>query len=68
VVIDHGFGFRTLYGHLSNSKVKTGQYVKRGEVIALMGSTGYSTGPHLHYEITRNAKTVDPSKYILNEM
>jgi len=67
IVIDHGFGFRTLYGHLSNYEVKRGQWVKRGEVIGLMGSTGYSTGPHLHYEVTRNGKSVNPRTYILNE-
>ncbi|MDH3891175.1 MAG: M23 family metallopeptidase [candidate division Zixibacteria bacterium] len=67
VVIDHGYGFKTLYGHLSKSNVKRGQRVKRGEVIALMGSTGYSTGPHLHYEVSRNGKRLNPRKYILNE-
>jgi len=67
IVIDHGYGFRTRYGHLSQFKVKVGQKVKRGEVIALMGSTGYSTGPHLHYEVIRNGKFLSPSKYILNE-
>ena len=67
VVVDHGYGFKTLYGHLSKSNVKRGLYVKRGEVIALMGSTGYSTGPHLHYEVIRNGKKLNPLKYILNE-
>lgn len=67
VVIDHGYGFKTLYGHLSKSNVKRGQRVERGEVIALMGSTGYSTGPHLHYEVSRNGKRINPRKYILNE-
>lgn len=67
VVIDHGYGFKTLYGHLSKSNVKRGQRVERGDVIALMGSTGYSTGPHLHYEVSRNGKRINPRKYILNE-
>lgn len=67
VVIDHGYGFQTTYGHLSEAKVKVGQRVKRGELIALMGSTGYSTGPHLHYQVTRNGKYLDPLKYILND-
>lgn len=68
IVINHGFGFKTKYGHLSEIKVKRGQKVKRGDVIALMGSTGYSTGPHLHYEVIRNGRTLNPMKYILNEM
>ena len=68
IVIDHGYGFQTRYGHLSKISVKRGQRVKRGEVIGLMGSTGYSTGPHLHYEVIRNGKFLDPHKYILNNM
>lgn len=68
IVIDHGYGFRTRYGHLSDYQVKRGQRVKRGDVIALMGSTGYSTGPHLHYEVIRNGKFYNPMKYILNKM
>ena len=67
IVIDHGYGFRTRYGHLSQYKVKNGQKVKRGDVIALMGSTGYSTGPHLHYEVIRNGKFHNPTKFILND-
>ncbi len=67
IVIQHGYGFVTRYGHLSEIKVKRGQKVKRGDVVALMGSTGYSTGPHLHYEVIRNGKYYDPRKYILNE-
>ncbi|UCD64348.1 MAG: M23 family metallopeptidase [Candidatus Zixiibacteriota bacterium] len=68
IMVDHGYGFRTRYGHLSKAKVKRGQKVKRGEVIALMGSTGYSTGPHVHYEVIRNGQFFSPSKYILNDM
>jgi murein DD-endopeptidase MepM/ murein hydrolase activator NlpD len=68
VVIDHGYGFVTRYAHLSKSKVKRGTKVKRGEVIGLMGSTGYSTGPHLHYEVLRNGKSLNPNRYILNRM
>jgi hypothetical protein len=68
VVIDHGYGFKTRYAHLSEYHVKAGQRIKRGDIIGLMGSTGYSTGPHLHYEITRNGRSLDPYNYILNEM
>jgi murein DD-endopeptidase MepM/ murein hydrolase activator NlpD len=68
VVIDHGYGFTTRYAHLSEIKVKSGQTVQRGEVIGLIGSTGYSTGPHLHYEVSRNGKSMNPMNYILNEM
>jgi murein DD-endopeptidase MepM/ murein hydrolase activator NlpD len=68
VVLNHGYGFRTRYGHLHEIKVKRGQTVKRGDVIALMGSTGWATGPHLHYEVIRNGKTHNPVKYILNDM
>lgn len=67
VVIDHGYGFETRYAHLSDYKVKRGQRIKRGEIIASMGSTGYSTGPHLHYEVLRNGKSLDPRMFILNE-
>jgi murein DD-endopeptidase MepM/ murein hydrolase activator NlpD len=68
IVINHGYGFKTRYAHLDKIKVKRGQTVKRGDVIGLMGSTGYSTGPHLHYEVFRNGKPYNPMNYILNEM
>jgi murein DD-endopeptidase MepM/ murein hydrolase activator NlpD len=67
IVINHGHGFQTRYGHLSDYNVKRGQKVKRGDVIGYMGSTGYSTGPHLHYEVYRNNKSLNPSNYILND-
>ena len=67
IALDHGFGLTTIYGHLSEIEVKRGQHVKRGDVIALMGSTGWSTGPHLHYEVRLNGRPVDPMKYILND-
>jgi len=60
VVIDHGGGVSTLYAHASKLKVKKGQKVKRGQVIMLVGSTGYSTGPHLHYEIILKDGVIDP--------
>ena len=62
VVIDHGYGYRTVFGHTSKILVKEGQRVKRGDVIAKVGSTGRSTGPHLHYELRFNGVPVDPLK------
>jgi murein DD-endopeptidase MepM/ murein hydrolase activator NlpD len=60
VVIDHGFGITTRYGHLSRFAVTSGQSVRRGDVIGYVGSTGRSTSPHLHYEILVNGKLTDP--------
>lgn len=64
VIIDHGQGYKTLYGHLNGYKVKKGDYVKRGDTIALTGNSGRSTGPHLHYEILVNSKAKNPLDYI----
>ena len=64
VLIDHAFGFRTLYGHLKKVLVKSGQVVKKGDVIALMGNTGLSTGPHLHYEITFIQRVLNPAPFV----
>ena len=66
VVINHGYGFKTKYGHLSKIVVRRGQKIVRGEEIGAMGSTGRSTGPHLHYEVLVNNISVNPMKYILN--
>lgn len=66
VVIDHGHGMVTRYGHLSEPLVKKGEKVKRGDVVAKMGNTGRSTGPHVHYEIRLNGVPVNPSNYIIN--
>lgn len=60
VVISHGSGNTTLYGHMSSRKVEVGQYVNQGDVIGITGSTGHSTGPHLHFEITENGVRVNP--------
>lgn len=60
IIIDHGNGFQTLYGHMSKSIAFTGKQVAQGEKIGLVGSTGYSTGPHLHWTVYKNGKVVDP--------
>src|SRR5437773_2424390 len=67
VFISHGYGIITRYGHLASYNVRVGQRVKRGDVIATVGSTGRSTGPHLHYELLVHQRNVDPIKYILEE-
>ncbi len=64
VVIDHGFGLRTTFGHTDEIYVRIGQRVARGTKIASVGSTGRSTGPHVHYQVQVNGRTVDPSNYI----
>jgi murein DD-endopeptidase MepM/ murein hydrolase activator NlpD len=66
IKIDHGHGIITRYGHLQKTLKKRGEAVKRGDVIALMGNTGRSTGPHVHYEVLLNGLPVNPKKYILN--
>lgn len=64
VIIDHGNGYKTLYGHANSLYVSTGDKVCKGDVIAAVGSTGYSTGPHLHFEIIKNGTKVDPEPYV----
>lgn len=66
IAISHGYGTKTMYGHLSEIAVHVGQRVKRGDRIATMGNTGHSTGPHLHYEVSINGISVNPARYILN--
>ena len=68
VLLDHGFGYRTLYGHCNEVLVKPGQEVSRGEVIARVGSTGLSKAPHLHYEVHVNGRPVDPINYYANDL
>ncbi|UCH83889.1 MAG: M23 family metallopeptidase [Candidatus Latescibacterota bacterium] len=66
VVLDHGFGLTTLYGHNTRNLVKVGDRVARGQTIAFLGSTGKSTAPHLHFEVRKNGVSVDPREYLLN--
>ncbi len=68
VVISHGFGYESYYAHLSKILVKPGQKVKRGDLIGLVGTTGRSTGPHLHYEIRINGKPVNPVNFYYNDI
>ncbi len=68
VIVDHGFGYQTLYAHMSKLEVRNGQRVKRGEVLGLVGNTGLSVGPHLHYEVHRNSEAVDPANYYFNDL
>jgi murein DD-endopeptidase MepM/ murein hydrolase activator NlpD len=68
VVVNHGYSYKTLYGHMSRLKAKRGQNVKRGEVIGYVGSTGKSTGPHLHYEVFKGKKRLDPIYFFYNDL
>ncbi|QIZ78540.1 M23 family metallopeptidase [Ferrimonas lipolytica] len=67
VEIDHGNGLKTRYGHNKENLVELGQLVKKGELIALIGNTGRSTGPHVHYEVLQNDKQVDPARYVYRQ-
>jgi len=67
VFINHGHGFTTFYAHNSSNRVQEGQVVKRGEVIAYVGASGRTTGPHVHYEVQVNGVTVNPMKYIIDQ-
>ena len=66
MILDHGYGVRTIYGHNEEIFVKRGQEVQRGQVIASLGSSGRSTGPHLHYVVEVNGKAVNPLDYIFD--
>ena len=68
VEINHGYGYKTLYAHMSKSIVKQGQKVKRGEVIGYVGNTGTSVAPHLHYEVIKNGKKIDPVNFYYNDL
>jgi len=68
ILIDHGYSYQTLYGHLSKRVVKPGQKVKRGELIGYVGSTGLSLGPHLHYEVWKNGIPVNPVQFFTSDI
>ena len=64
VVVDHGYGITTSYAHNSENVVSVGQKVKKGQLVAYMGSSGFSTGPHVHYEVKVNGTVVNPAKFL----
>lgn len=68
VLIDHGYGYESLYGHLLRANVKVGQSINRGDVIGFVGSTGASTSPHLHYEVLKNGQKVNPQNYYFQDL
>jgi murein DD-endopeptidase MepM/ murein hydrolase activator NlpD len=68
IIIDHGYGYTTVYAHLDRFNVKKGQVIKRGDIIGFVGSTGLSTAPHLHYEVKLNNRNVDPANYFFNDL
>jgi len=68
VVINHGYGYETLYGHMSKIIARVGQHVKRGDIIGLVGSTGMSTAPHLHYEVIKNQNKINPINFFFNDL
>jgi murein DD-endopeptidase MepM/ murein hydrolase activator NlpD len=68
VIINHGYGYETLYGHMYRVKARNRQRIKRGEIIGYVGSTGKSTGPHLHYEVHKNDRPLDPVYFFYNDL
>lgn len=68
VVIDHGYGYKTLYAHMQSFEVRRGEKVKRGQLIGYVGNTGTSVAPHLHYEVIKNGKKVNPVNYYFNDL
>lgn len=68
IILDHGFGYETVYAHLYKSLVRKGQKVRRSDIIGLVGNTGKSTGPHLHYEVRLNGRPVDPRNYYFYDL
>jgi murein DD-endopeptidase MepM/ murein hydrolase activator NlpD len=68
VVISHGYGYQTLYGHMSRMNVRPGQKINRGDIIGYIGSTGKSTGPHLHYEVIKGSTKINPVNFFYNDL
>ena len=68
VMINHGYGYETLYGHMVRVKARARQKIKRGEIIGYVGTTGKSTGPHLHYEVHKNGQKLDPVYFFYNDL
>tara|TARA_A100001388_G_scaffold152160_1_gene113063 strand:+ start:193 stop:1164 length:972 start_codon:yes stop_codon:yes gene_type:complete len=68
VIIDHGYGYKTLYAHMSKNAVKKNQKVKRGDIIGFVGNTGKSVAPHLHYEVHKNGKKINPVNFYYNDL
>lgn len=68
VVVNHGFGYQTLYGHMSKIAVRVGKKIKRGELLGYVGSTGLSTAPHVHYEVIKNGEKVNPINFYFNDL
>jgi murein DD-endopeptidase MepM/ murein hydrolase activator NlpD len=66
--VSHGYGYETLYGHMSKIRVRPGQKVKRGDLLGFVGNTGTSTGPHLHYEVRKNSNPVNPVNFYFNDL
>jgi murein DD-endopeptidase MepM/ murein hydrolase activator NlpD len=66
VIVNHGYGYRTLYAHLSKIEVSPGMQINRDSIVGYLGNTGRSSGPHLHYEVERNGEPVDPGRYLLD--
>jgi murein DD-endopeptidase MepM/ murein hydrolase activator NlpD len=68
VIVDHGYGYQTLYAHMSKILVKKGQEINRGEILGLVGNTGLSSAPHLHYEVLKNGTKVNPVNFYFNDL
>ncbi len=68
VIINHGYGYATLYGHMSKFAVRPGQKIKRGDIIGYVGNTGSSTGPHVHYEVIKNGQKINPINFFFNDL